>query len=180
MSTIAQSDRAFVPTRDDGYTPRIGGHGSLTASTFQNVTNYSDIVAIGTVTDKSSGLVPCCESMAARAAVHFPDAPGPSRMVETITLNVQTAYKGSPPSALTIKTEKPGGTVGRSGDEKLALLDFEVGQQYVLFLVERAGHYEIQGSVKGMWFVDGIEAVQVGTGERYTPAELQEKVESYR
>ena len=166
------------PTRDDGYTAQIGGELPMTWPTFKNVTKWSDIVVLGEVTATSSELAPCCNSMATRVATHFPNSPGPTFLVETITLSVQSAYKGSAPAVLTIKTPKPGGTVGMSGDEELEIMDFQVGRQYVLFLVERADHYKVQGVSKGMWAVDVDVATLVGTGESFSPAQLREKVEA--
>ena len=165
------------PTRDDGYTAQIGGELPMTWPTFKNVTKWSDIVVLGEVTATSSGL-PCCNSMATRVATHFPNSPGPSRLVETITLSLQSTYKGSASETLTIKTQKPFGNYGTSGDEELEIMDFQVGRQYVLFLVERADHYKVQGVSKGIWAVDVDVATLVGTGESFSPAQLREKVEA--
>ncbi len=166
-----------LPRRDDGYTAGIGGHAPTVPATFDRVARYSDLVALGTVTAKSSDLVPCCNSLASRL-------PGenaqPVRLVETITFAVQDQYKGGEQSTLTIQTHKPGGNIRRSGDSELALLQFEVGQQYVLFLVERSDHYVVQGVSKGHWAVNGDMAVQAGTGESYTKTQLRDKVASYQ
>ena len=102
-------------------------------------------------------------------------------MQETITVSVQNTYKGNAPAVLTIVTQKPGGAVGRSGDEELlAPMEFAVGQQYVLFLVERADHYEVQAYVRGYWAVNGDMAVQPGTDKSYTKTQLRDKVASYK
>ena len=107
-------------------------------------------------------------------ATHFPNSPG--SLVET--LSDQSTYKGSASETLTIKTQKPFGNYGTSGDEELEIMDFQVGRQYVLFLVERADHYKVQGVSKGMWAVDVDVATLVGTGESFSPAQLREKVEA--
>ena len=166
------------PARDDGYTAQIGGELPITRPTFKNVTKWSHIVVLGEVTATSSELAPCCNSMATRVATHFPNSPGPTFLVETITLSVQSAYKGSAPAVLTIKTPKPGGTVGMSGDDELELMDFQVGAKYVLFLIARDGYYQVQGLFRGMWAVDGDVATQLGTGESFSPTQLREKVEA--
>lgn len=67
----------------------------------------------------------------------------------------------------------------RSGDDELALLEFDVGQTYVLFLVERESHYKIQGVSRGRWIVDGDTATQTGTGATYDKATLSKKLISY-
>ena len=170
-------DQAPSP-RDDGYTAQIGGELPATRPTFKNVTKWSDTVVLGEVTATSSELAPCCNSMATRVATRFPNSGGPTRLQETITLSVQSAYMGSAPAVITIVTQKPGGTVRVSGDEETELMDFQVGRQYVLFLVERDGHHVVQGVSKGMWAVEGDVATLVGTGESFSPAQLREKVEA--
>ncbi len=166
-----------LPMRDDGYIPVIGGHAPMAPATFDRVSRYSDIAALGTVTAKSSDLAPCCDSLVARLPGENPQ---PVRLVDTITFEIMDLYKGSGQSTLTVQTHRPGGNVRRSGDSELALLQFEVGQQYVLFLVERADHYVVQGVSKGHWAVNGDTAVQAGTGESYTKTQLRDKVASHQ
>ena len=166
------------PARDDGYTAQIGGELPITRPTFKNVAKWSDIVVLGEVTATSRALVQCCDSMATRMATRFPNSGGPIRLQETITISVQDAYKGSAPETLTIQTQKPGGTVIRSGDDELELMDFQVGAKYVLFLIARDGYYQVQGLFRGMWAVDGDVATQLGTGESFSPTQLREKVEA--
>ena len=64
----------------------------------------------------------------------------------------------------------------RSGDDELALLEFDVGQTYVLFLIEREGHYLIQGVSRGRWTVDGDAVTQTGTGVTYDKATLRKEL----
>ena len=69
---------------------------------------------------------------------------------------------------------------GTSGDDNLELMVFEVGQKYVLFLIEREGHYVVQGYSGGMWSVDGYVATLVKTGGAIPLHSLREKVADYR
>ncbi len=103
----------------------------------------------------------------------------PVRSVDTIVVEVKESLWGNGPSEITIKTQKPGGNVRRSGDDELALMEFDVGQSYLLFLVEREGHYLIQGVTGGRWTVDGDAATQTGTGVTYDKTTLREELVSH-
>ena len=169
-------DEGFVPSRADGLTPNIGGSHSVMPQTFDTINTWTDAVVVGTVTEKTSGLVPCCDSIATRVATHLPGQPGPTRLQDTITFSVESIYKGTAPATVTIKTERPGGSVIRSGDDVLELMDFQVGGKYVLFLIARDGYYAVQGYYRGMWAVDGDVATQLGTGETLSTTEINERV----
>ncbi len=169
----------FRPSRSDGLTPGIGGSHSIMPYSFDRVTEWTDAVVLGTVTAKTTEFVPCCQKMAERWTTHFPNEPPLRRLQESITFTVESGYKGNLPSTstITIKAQKPGeGTVGSSGDEDLALMDFQEGQKYVLFLVARDGYYRVQSYSDGMWTVDGSDATQLVRGETLTLTEINDKV----
>ena len=102
--------------------------------------------------------------------------PGPVRRVDTLVVKVKESYKGNGSSEITIKAQMPGGNVMRSGDDELALLEFDLGQTYVLFLVKRESHYKIQGVSRGRWTVDGDAVTQTGTGVTYDKATLRKEL----
>ncbi len=155
-------------------TSTIGGH-QAPEVTFERLVEKSDLVVLGEIMLKSSGLESCCQQIATRLSS---DMPPPVRRVDTLTFNVQDTFKGNSSSELTIKVQKPGGNIIRSGDDELALLEFDAGQAYLLFLVERDGHYLIQGVSKGRWVVNEGMAEQTGTGVTYDAAQLREMVVS--
>ena len=175
--TFAFSEEEFVPTRSDGLTPGIGGASSLIKADFRNIDKWTDAVVVGEVTAKTSALVSCCDSIATRVAIHLPGDPGPTRMQEIITFNVEDTYKRTAPDTVTIQTERPGlGSVIRSGDDVLEPMDFQVGSRYVLFLIERDGYHEVQGYYRGMWLVEGTRASHLGQDGQLDLTELRSKV----
>ena len=175
--TFAFWEDEWVPTRSDGLTPGIGGAASLIKPDFRNIDKWTDAVVVGTVTEKTSGLVSCCDSIATRVAIHLPGEPGPTRMQETIMFNVEDTYKGTAPDTVTIQTERPGlGSVIRSGDDVLEPMDFQVGSRYVLFLIEREGYHQVQGYYRGMWLVEGNRASHLGEDGQLDLTELRSKV----
>ena len=151
-------------TTDVGYTGRIAAELPMTRPSFHNVARYSDTVVLGEITAKSDEVTPW-----------------PVRLLETMNLSVLDTFKGNAPSGLVIKARKPtSGGVGYSGDGDLELMVFEVDQKYVLFLIEREGHYVVQGYSSGMWSVDGGIATLVKTGGAIPLYSLREKVADYR
>ncbi len=178
LSTVAAVFQVARPSVSSGAgradTPTIGGH-QAPEVTIEHLLEKSDLVVLGEIMLKSSGLESCCQQIATRISS---DMPPPVRRVDTLTFNVQDTLKGSSSSELTIKVQKPGGNIIRSGDDELALLEFDAGQVYLLFLVERDGHYLIQGVSKGRWIVNEGMAEQTGTGVTYDPAQLREMVVS--
>ena len=165
---VINMDEDFVPSRDDGFTPEIGGTHSVMRPTFATISTWTDAVVVGTVTEKTSAWERCCEKGAERMAS--------IRLQETITFRVESTYKGSAPDTVTIKAYRPGGLILSSGDEMLEPMDFQVGQEYVLFLIAREGYYRVQGYFRGMWAVDGDVATQLVTDETLTLAKMREKV----
>ena len=157
------------------HTPIIGGHAAPEV-TFERLVTNSDLVVLGEVTSKQIGTERCCEAFDSRL---LPTMPEPVRRVDTLVIEVTESLRGNGPSEITIKTQRPGGNVQRSGDDELALLEFDVGQTYVFFLVEREGHYKFQGVSKGRWPVDEGTVTQTGTGVTYDKATLREELASY-
>ena len=178
LSTVAAAFQVAGPSAASkaglAYTPTIGGH-QAPEVTLERLVEKSDLVVLGEIVLKSSGLESCCQQIATRLSS---DMPPPVRRVDTLTFNVQDTFIGDSSSELKIKVQMPGGNIRRSGDDELALLEFDVGQTYLLFLVERDGHYLIQGVSKGRWIVNEGMAEQTGTGVTYDPAQLREMVVS--
>ncbi len=178
LSTAAAAFQVARPSVSSGAgradTPTIGGH-QAPEVTLERLVEKSDLVVLGEIVLKSSGLESCCQQIATRLSS---DMPPPVRRVDTLTFNVQDTFIGDSSSELKIKVQMPGGNIRHSGDDELALLEFDVGQTYLLFLVERDGHYLIQGVSKGRWVVNEGMAEQTGTGVTYDPAQLREMVVS--
>ena len=150
----------------------IGGH-LAPIPTFENLVTHSDVVAQARVTAWETELVPCCSSIAAR----LPEGrPAPVRRWDTVTFEVNNTLKGTTEPLIKVKTQMPGGNISRSSDEALELMQFEVGQDYLLFLVSRDGHYLVQGVEKGRWTVSGDSMTQTGTGLTHSRAEIAQKV----
>ena len=151
-------------TSDERYTGRIAAELSMTRPSFNNIARYSDLVVLGEITEKSDETTSW-----------------PVRLLETMTLNVLDTYKGNSPSSLIVKERKPiSGGVMYSGDEHRERMVFSVGQKYVLFLIEREGHYVVQGYSRGMWSVDGDTATLAETGETIPLYRLRERVSDFR
>ncbi len=155
-------------------TPTIGGHAAPEVA-FERLAENSDLVVLGVITSKEASLVPCCGRFAERLSSSMP---APVRRVETLQVNIQESFKGSRSSSLTVKVQRPGGNVIRSGDDELSLLEFDVGQTYVLFLVEREGHSLIQGVSRGRWTVNEGTFEQTGTGVTLDETTMRESLAS--
>ena len=160
----------------DADTPTIGG-AAAPEVTFERLVENSDVVVLGEITSKQVSMEPCCERFAGRLS---PSMPAPVRRVETLQVDVQESFRGNGSSNLTIKVQRPGGNIIRSGDDELSLLEFDVGQSYVLFLVEREGHYLIQGVTKGRWTVNEGMVEQTATGVTFDQSTLRETIASYK
>ncbi len=168
----ASKGSASDPQHERSGTGLIGGPLAPVPS-FEDLVRHSDVVAQGRVTAKTSNLESCCPSMADR----LPDSmPAPVRLVESVTLSVDNTLKGTAGSEITVKTEKEGGNVWVEGDEERALLTFEVGEVYLLFLAEQDDHYKVQGFEMGRWTTDGDALTQTDTGVTFSRAEIAQKV----
>ncbi len=172
---VAGASRAsLASSRAD--TPTIGGHAAPEV-TFERLVKNSDLVVLGEVTSRQVGIAPCCERFAGRLS---PSMPAPVRRVDTLRVNVQESLWGKNSPEVTIKVQRPGGNVIQSGDAELALLEFEVGQTYLLFLVDREDHHLIQGVSRGRWTANEGVFVQTATGVKYDQETLHERLASYR
>ena len=100
----------------DADTPTIGG-AAAPEVTFERLVENSDVVVLGEITSKQVSMEPCCERFAGRLS---PSMPAPVRRVETLQVDVQESFRGNGSSNLTIKVQRPGGNIIRSGDDELS------------------------------------------------------------
>lgn len=134
-----------------------GGHTASVLSVSQ-LAGYSDLVVRATPLSTEFRQVPWHAS-------NFDDRTPRGqlyRIAETIQFEVSEYLRGSGPETVAVHISRPG-SVKTSGDEILASLQFNQGQEYVLFLVSAADieglwvndGYMIQGSDQGRWVANG-------------------------
>ena len=107
------------------------------------------------------------------------------RPIDTVQFQVDEYLKGKRAEILTIHASRSGGARRGSGDDLLEAMAFEIGVEYVVFLVDKVSSshwddwddgYIIQGFNQGMWAVDGSTAAQTASEIRMPLRDLRREI----